>query len=168
MVKRREGFTLVELLIVIIIIAILAGMMLLATSATVSSAEATKIVNDLRMLHSAVLAYYIDNDGLPSLSPNGSPTPLSPAAVKSLSAYIDREVDSTRYDEIYIVQAPSAGDSRVLLGIKYTRNVNNVSSSLAAINKRLASTAGASGLFGLDGSVFQPTDTTDTVYIWLK
>lgn len=52
--SRRSGFTLVELLIVIMIIAILAGMMMLATGSATDTANATRIINDLRTVKTAV------------------------------------------------------------------------------------------------------------------
>lgn len=66
MKARHGGFTLVELLIVIIIIAILAGMLLLATGSATDSADATRIINDLRNLKGAAMMYYVDNNAWPA------------------------------------------------------------------------------------------------------
>ncbi|MDR1515233.1 MAG: type II secretion system GspH family protein [Synergistaceae bacterium] len=86
MKARKGGFTLVELLIVIMIIAILAGMMLLATGSATDSAEATKVINDLRNLKSAALLFYGDNMTWPTSS-----------QTSSLDLYSDRPIDSSRY-----------------------------------------------------------------------
>ena len=64
---RREGFTLVELLIVIVVIGILSAMMMLSSTEAVSSAKANNIVSNLRNLKTAALSWYIDSiDSLPS------------------------------------------------------------------------------------------------------
>ena len=58
---KREGFTLVELLIVIVVIGVLSAMMMLSSTEAVSSAKAADIVSDLRNLKTAALAFYADN-----------------------------------------------------------------------------------------------------------
>lgn len=59
--KKRAGFTLVELLIVIIIIGILAGAMLLVAGSGTDKAEATKAVAELRAMKAAVMMAYADH-----------------------------------------------------------------------------------------------------------
>jgi len=84
--RKRSGFTLVELLIVIIIIGILAGAMLLVAGSGTDSAEATKVISNLRGLKSAALLYYADNSSNPT-----EPT------IADLEKYMDRDLESTDY-----------------------------------------------------------------------
>ena len=58
---KREGFTLVELLIVIVVIGVLSAMMMLSSTEAVSSAKAAKVINNLRQLKTAALSWYMDN-----------------------------------------------------------------------------------------------------------
>lgn len=58
--KRSSGFTLVELLIVIIIIGVLAGVMMLAAQFAMDKAEATKIVNNMRIIKTASIMCHAD------------------------------------------------------------------------------------------------------------
>lgn len=78
--KKRAGFTLVELLIVIIIIGILAGAMLLVAGSGTDKAEATKIISNLRSMKSATLMYYADH-------PNATS-----GDIDDLKPYMDREM----------------------------------------------------------------------------
>ncbi len=67
----RKGFTLVELLIVIVVIGVLASMMMLSSTEAVTSAKATKIVSDMKLLQRAALAWYLDNYQRIKLTNNG-------------------------------------------------------------------------------------------------
>ncbi|MEA4881905.1 MAG: prepilin-type N-terminal cleavage/methylation domain-containing protein, partial [Synergistaceae bacterium] len=82
LMKKRAGFTLVELLIVIIIIGILAGAMLLVAGSGTDKAEATKIVSNLRSLKAASLMFYADN-------PNATSGDIA-----TLKPYMDREIQA--------------------------------------------------------------------------
>jgi len=85
MLKKRSGFTLVELLIVIIIIGILAGSMLLLLGTSSDKAEATKIISDLRSMKAAALMYYADGK-------------RTVTGVTDLEPYMDRKIDSAKYN----------------------------------------------------------------------
>ena len=61
MKTKRNGFTLVELLIVIVVIGVLSAMMMLSSSESVSTAKATNIINNLQILERATVAWYADN-----------------------------------------------------------------------------------------------------------
>lgn len=80
--RKRSGFTLVELLIVIIIIGILAGAMLLVAGSGTDKAEATKIISDLRSLKAAALMYYADGNK------------EVPSDITGLQKYMDRKIEN--------------------------------------------------------------------------
>ena len=86
--KKRTGFTLVELLIVIIIIGILAGAMLLVAGSGTDKAEATKIVSNLRSMKAATLLYYADKVGACA----SVPLPTIGETSSDLDPYMDRKL----------------------------------------------------------------------------
>jgi prepilin-type N-terminal cleavage/methylation domain-containing protein len=60
--KRRGGFTLVEIMIVVAIIAILATIAVRSFVRARKRAQATRVLNELRMIDSAVDQYAIENN----------------------------------------------------------------------------------------------------------
>ena len=107
--RRHGGFTLVELLIVIMIIAILAGMMLLATGSAVDSAEATKIINDLRDMKTAALMFFIDVGRWPT-------------APEANGTSFDRYADRTVHYAILRASPIVGGVQRELIGMTLPAN----------------------------------------------
>ena len=71
MFMKRRGFTLVELLIVIIVIGVLAVMMILSSTEAVTTAKATKIINNLHLMKRAANAWYLENYGRLGKTSNG-------------------------------------------------------------------------------------------------
>ncbi|HCL79900.1 MAG TPA: prepilin-type cleavage/methylation domain-containing protein [Synergistaceae bacterium] len=130
MLKRRSGFTLVELLIVIIIIGILAGAMLLVAGSGTDKAEATKIVSNLRTLKSATLLYYADKVG-------GS-TVAVPTDIGDLAPYMDRTADGLS-DYVIDDATTASGDIIWYVG---TEKVTST-----GVQSKLAPMAVADGLF---------------------
>ncbi|MDR3353533.1 MAG: prepilin-type N-terminal cleavage/methylation domain-containing protein, partial [Synergistaceae bacterium] len=109
--SRKSGFTLVELLIVIMIIAILAGMMMIATGSATDSAEASKLVNDVRAVKSACLLFYVDEGYWPSKDTEVAP---------SLDKYTDRPMFNTttgKYN-LQIAVGKTDGRERYVVGIQ--------------------------------------------------
>ncbi len=89
---KREGFTLVELLIVIVVIGVLSAMMMLSSTEAVSSAKAADIVSDLRNLKTAALAYYADHLDETEKTGNGGFAGLQNADVqKAIKKYMNNE-----------------------------------------------------------------------------
>ena len=153
MKARKGGFTLVELLIVIMIIAILAGMMLLATGSATDSAEATKIINDLRNLKSAALLYYADYNQWP-VSGDYAPTTVTGV---SIEAYMDRKIDTTKYTTISVTGENADGKSF----IGYV--VNNPPLTVG-VAKKLVGKAADSGLVDATGVKW----ASGTIYMNMK
>lgn len=144
--KKRTGFTLVELLIVIIIIGILAGAMLLVAGSGTDKAEATKIVSDLRGMKAAMLMYYADH-----------PSEGKAPSVTSLEPYMDREIKTADYLPF------SSGDTAPW----YIGRISFPSDGVKAKLKDVAKDVGL-----LQGTKISPaapaTEYTDGAGAWMK
>ena len=142
--RRKGGFTLVELLIVIVIIGILAGMALMTMGSATDSAEATKVVNDLATLKRIALQYYNDWKIWPATA--------NTANVISMEAYLDRALfsgASPRYGTtiLYSAQdyAPTGGGPATRRNIGVNLPANGPAST-QGVQDKLAGMARDSGL----------------------
>lgn len=61
--QHRNGFTLIEVMVVVVIIAILAGMMGVAVNSAKEKARQTDCMSNLRQLGTAIVTYRADNRG---------------------------------------------------------------------------------------------------------
>ncbi len=145
--KKRSGFTLVELLIVIIIIGILAGAMLLVAGSGTDSAEATKIISDLRSLKSATLLYYADH-------PSNPATP----DLDALETYMDRALPAA---DFMVAEVTASADTQWWVGRKTI--------SSAGVQGKLGARAKEVGLYaGNDSAPTPGTEYTTGENAWMR
>src|SRR6202012_2103576 len=70
--KRKEGFTIVELLIVIVVIGILAGLVITTYNGIQQKARNTERQTDLKTFPSQLEAYYAINGHYPTTADDGT------------------------------------------------------------------------------------------------
>ena len=68
----RQGFTLIELVVVIAILAVLAGVLVPRVSNHMSSARDARRLSDIKAVRRAVEQYYMDKGNYPAANTNGS------------------------------------------------------------------------------------------------
>ncbi|MDR1376162.1 MAG: prepilin-type N-terminal cleavage/methylation domain-containing protein [Synergistaceae bacterium] len=139
--KKREAFTLVELLIVIVIIGILASSMMLSSTSATASAEVASIISELRNMKAATMMFYADstdsvNDGTASaiLASGGQD------ALNLLKRYMDNPEKLT--GNYRFVQREIAGAGKKwFVGFVVSGNTTDV-------KERLQGKAASTGLLG--------------------
>ncbi|WP_278549528.1 prepilin-type N-terminal cleavage/methylation domain-containing protein [Cloacibacillus evryensis] len=141
--RKAKGFTLVELLIVIIIIGILAGMMMLSTGSATDTAEATKIVSDMRNIKSACLMYYAENRVWPKATD-----------IKSVDKYLDTQTDTAKYN---LEAGVKSGDLNVTGTTKE-----------AGVQKKLVTMAADAGLYTKNDATSIVKAPQETVHMIIK
>lgn len=165
----RRGFTLVELLIVIIIIGILAGAMMLVAGRSRDSAEASKIISDLRSVKAAALIWLTENPaGLGTSNWTGledDPTPinsyLDKPLVKGHHRFLFETGTMTIKNPSTVEGAPEELDVGVwLLGYDLKEIGDEFSAVRPGVTGNLASQAKSVGLYGT--KTIDMTATSDT------
>ena len=148
--KVRKGITLVELLIVIVIIGILASVIMLSGGYATASAEASRIISDLRTLKAAALALYAESTDV--VIANFAPNSVGSLAL--LQVYLSNPDRFIAPDGPYeFFQTDVAG-----VGIKWWVVYDLTRSSMVKeVSDKLASRADSVGLFYAfnGGTVFQ-------------
>lgn len=66
--KWKEGFSLIEVIIVLGVIAVIASIAIPSVSGLIDQAKATKVVTNMRTLQTSIVQYSIYNDDLTDLS----------------------------------------------------------------------------------------------------
>jgi prepilin-type N-terminal cleavage/methylation domain-containing protein len=152
----RKGFTLVELLIVIIIIGILAGGMMLVAGTSRDSAEASRIISDLRNMKAAALMWMADNpttvtaDQWAELGDNPEP----------INRYIDRPLIADEHPFIFASvswKATGTGDDAIPAGEVWLLGYD-LTEVRAGVKSKLEDQASSAGLF-------QIADISESDYI---
>lgn len=111
--KCRNGFTLIELVIVMLVIGVFAAMMMFSSTEAEKSARVQNIINNLNQLHKAVSSWYLDNQHRIKLGADnrsGELGVLLNGRVEYLSTFLDK-----------------GGDAEILRYIQHNDNVKLIS-----------------------------------------
>ena len=110
---RKNGFTLVELLVVVAILGILSGIVLYSVSATHTKSRDAQRFKDLETIQAAVEQYYTDQGHYPILTPRGSIATASfAAALQSTLPTLPKDPSG---GATYLYQSDAGGNNYCLV-----------------------------------------------------
>lgn len=85
MIRKNQGFTIVELLIVIVVVAILAAIVIVAYNGMQASAKDTKKQSDIAQFSKLLEMYYVENGYYPPFSLSGGTVGVNSASWRTAS-----------------------------------------------------------------------------------
>lgn len=105
-IRRQQGFTLLELLVVMFILVLLAGVVTVMVTKRVEEAKSAKAVADINTLDSAIEQYHVQNGAYPndltalSVKPSGEDLP------NWNGPYIKKPVSNDPWSRPYVYVVP--------------------------------------------------------------
>ena len=112
--KKRDGFTLVELIVVLVILAILAALLIPALTGYIDKSKKDQVVAETRMLHEAVQTVASEAYGSAEWPSNGAIFTIANQKGKNVTKHEDTATYDTfqnRYNEIVkLAEVPSLTD----------------------------------------------------------
>lgn len=166
--RAKRAFTLVELLIVIVIIAILAGMMLMSIGSTTDSAQAMRLVNNLRTLKAATMMYRAQYGEWP-VAGNGQAT--GSAVTDKIQEYFDRDLSATEYGNCVIMETNwVTNDSSFWIGFLLVNGgqFQNGTRLTKGVAEKLAKMAPEIGLFGSNNGEYYAGPSSQAILMKLN
>jgi len=149
--KRKGGFTLVELLIVIMIIGILAGMVLLSMGPVLDSVRASNIISDTRTVLSAAHMFLVEE----------METPKAANQARVIQLMNKNLVDNKKYSGLAFVTEGESEYVGLVLAADY-----NTTSIKKSLEKKAVDVGGVAANVsdGTASSVVKPNAATQTAF----